>query len=69
MKVIARSMKEAQHALNDIFPGDEIEIVCPKCKAESGDDWSQCDKDCPMEMSPHFNIVTHAAFDAPKQRN
>ena len=29
-------------------------IVCPKCNKSSGDDWSQCDGVCPMEMSPHY---------------
>jgi hypothetical protein len=28
---------------------------CPKCYAQSGDNWSQCNGDCPMEMSPHYN--------------
>ena len=28
--------------------------VCPKCGAVSGDDWSQCEGDCPMPISPHF---------------
>lgn len=26
---------------------------CPKCKARSGDDWSQCGSLCPMSGSPH----------------
>lgn len=29
--------------------------TCPKCDAESGDDWSQCEGSCPMEMSPHYD--------------
>lgn len=28
---------------------------CPKCGANSGDDWSQCGKSCPMPGSPHYN--------------
>ncbi|HBI02300.1 MAG TPA: hypothetical protein DDY18_11840 [Flavobacterium sp.] len=30
-------------------------ITCPKCKFQSGDDWSQCGGKCPMTMSPHYN--------------
>jgi phage anti-repressor protein len=30
---------------------------CPKCKAKSGNDWSQCDGACPMPMSPHYQPV------------
>ena len=35
---------------------------CPKCNAVSGDDWSQCEGSCPMEMSPHYdaNLVVEA---------
>lgn len=29
-------------------------IQCPKCGYFSGDDWSQCNQDCPMPMSPHY---------------
>jgi hypothetical protein len=28
---------------------------CPKCKAFSGDDWSCCNKSCPLQSSPHYN--------------
>lgn len=31
-----------------------IDVVCSKCGAESGDDWSQCDKHCPIPVSPHY---------------
>jgi hypothetical protein len=31
------------------------ETVCPKCRARSGDDWSQCKGMCPMVGSPHFD--------------
>ena len=30
---------------------------CPKCSAESGDDWTQCHGSCPIECSPHFNAT------------
>jgi hypothetical protein len=30
-------------------------IQCSKCKAISGDDWSQCEGSCPIPMSPHYN--------------
>lgn len=29
-------------------------MKCPKCKAKSGNDWSQCGGSCPMTMSPHY---------------
>lgn len=33
-------------------------LVCPECKAESGDNWIQCRRrnGCPMSMSPYFNV-------------
>jgi hypothetical protein len=31
------------------------EITCPKCGAESGNDWSECDNRCPMPGSPHYD--------------
>jgi hypothetical protein len=31
----------------------EKTVTCPKCGHISGDDWSQCDKQCPMPGSPH----------------
>ena len=33
-------------------------IQCPKCKAVSGDDWSQCRGLCPMPGSPHYKPDT-----------
>jgi hypothetical protein len=30
-------------------------LTCPKCNVESGDDWSSCEKSCPMPMSPWFD--------------
>lgn len=29
--------------------------LCPKCGAISGDDWSQCDGDCPLPISPDYH--------------
>jgi hypothetical protein len=29
---------------------------CPKCGAASGDDWRQCEGDCPMPGSPHYKM-------------
>lgn len=29
--------------------------TCPKCGALSGDDWSQCNGECPMPGSPHHD--------------
>jgi len=31
---------------------------CPKCKATSGDDWSQCEGSCPLHISPHYKHAT-----------
>ena len=36
---------------------DEL-IECPKCRAFSGDDWSQCNGSCPMKGSPHYKEPT-----------
>lgn len=36
---------------------------CPKCRAAHGNSWEQCEGDCPMPMSPHFNETTARAFD------
>lgn len=35
-------------------------IKCPKCGAESGDDWSQCKGSCPMPGSPHYKPENEA---------
>lgn len=35
---------------------DEEVMVCPKCGAESGDDWSRCGRSCPMPMSPWYSM-------------
>lgn len=37
---------------------------CPKCKAISGDDWSQCKGVCPVQGSPHYNGVYKLYEDA-----
>lgn len=29
-------------------------MVCEKCGAGSGDDWSQCRGSCPLPISPHY---------------
>lgn len=39
------------------FVDEEDMIVCLKCGAISGDSWGQCNKSCPMPMSPWFNEV------------
>lgn len=33
---------------------DREKVRCPKCGETSGMDWTQCNGDCPMPMSPHF---------------
>lgn len=35
---------------------------CPKCKRYSGDDWTQCEGECPMSPSPHFSALCAHAF-------
>ena len=37
---------------------------CPKCHADSGDDWRQCKGACPMPMSPHYTAAVRAAEEA-----
>jgi hypothetical protein len=39
--------------------------ACPKCGDVSGDSWEQCNKNCPLEMSPHFNQTTHVEYGNP----
>jgi hypothetical protein len=29
-------------------------MQCQKCGAHSGDDWRQCEGNCPIKMSPHY---------------
>lgn len=38
-----------------------MKIQCPKCKKFSGDDWAQCNGECPMSMSPHYHGKGFAA--------
>lgn len=38
----------------------ENRMQCPKCKAYSGDDWSQCGEKCPMLGSPHYDEYEHS---------
>jgi hypothetical protein len=37
-------------------------ITCPKCKRESGDNWSECEGSCPMPMSPYYNKAAAAKY-------
>lgn len=37
-------------------------LQCPKCKHFSGDDWTQCEKFCPVEGSPHYNTKVEALY-------
>lgn len=32
---------------------DEI-MICPVCGQHSGNDWSQCQDNCPVPFSPHY---------------
>jgi hypothetical protein len=38
-------------------------LTCPKCHYTSGDNWAQCDGDCPMPMSPHFRAPLNQNTD------
>jgi len=29
-------------------------LECPKCGEQSGNSWIQCEKKCPVDISPHF---------------
>jgi len=40
-------------------------VKCPKCKAVSGDDWSQCEKSCPVPGSPHFRSLRSDQMNCP----
>jgi uncharacterized protein (UPF0264 family) len=37
-------------------------VKCPKCKASSGDDWTQCGGVCPMPMSPYYKSNQEVAM-------
>lgn len=39
-----------------------ITTYCPKCLSDSGNDWSQCGRKCPMPMSPYFSQVAEEVF-------
>ena len=45
--------------------GDSEYWACPKCNSVSGGSWAQCDKNCPLEQSPHFNMETHMLYECP----
>jgi hypothetical protein len=46
-----------------------VTFVCPKCKATSGNDWSQCRGACPMPMSPHHGRASCAPLDVDALRD
>jgi hypothetical protein len=35
---------------------------CPKCGYASGNDWSQCQKDCPVPISPVYSEATEEKY-------
>lgn len=35
-----------------------IMMICPKCGANQGGDWTQCEGNCPIPVSPHFQRKT-----------
>lgn len=37
-------------------------MICPKCNANSGDDWVQCEGKCPLPHSPHYDWQTEMNF-------
>lgn len=54
--------KDGWCAENDAaFRAEQAELHqpkgCPKCGKYSGDDWSQCEGDCPIPMSPHYRSL------------
>jgi hypothetical protein len=49
-----------QHARVKAVPGAK---QCPKCGVQSGDDWRQCEGQCPMPGSPHYNENCARAFE------
>jgi len=49
-----------QHARVKAIPGAK---QCPKCGVQSGDDWHQCEGQCPMPGSPHYNAGCVRAFE------
>lgn len=43
-------------------PLEDGHYRCRKCGSLSGDDWSQCDGECPVAQSPHYNPSCEWAF-------
>lgn len=42
-------------------------LECPKCKEVSGDDWRQCEGQCPMTRSPHYDQYVHTLYGEPRR--
>lgn len=42
-------------------------MKCPKCNKESGGDWAQCDKVCPIQKSPHYDEKEEIKYFNEKQ--
>lgn len=40
---------------------------CPKCEAQTGDDWKQCNHRCPMPGSPHYDPGWRSWMQPPTQ--
>lgn len=40
--------------------------TCPKCGADSGNNWSQCKGSCPMPGSPHYAVAQAGRVGAVK---
>lgn len=37
-------------------------LKCPKCGVWSGDNWVQCEGECPMPHSPHYSALAAEHF-------
>lgn len=44
-------------------PVKDNHLECIKCKSLSGDDWSQCEGQCPVKGSPHFDAGCLRVFE------
>lgn len=48
---------------------EEEHLECPKCGKLSGDDWSQCDKKCPVSISPYYDRETFRKYGHLRKEN
>lgn len=64
----ATGRREVLHPVFAIKPvllrGKPTPGGCPKCGANSGDSWTQCEGSCPMPLSPHYKIAAASEYRA-----